>query len=150
MILRAYAPSDCKVISELFYETVHSVNIRDYSKEQIDAWADGNIDLKKWNESFLTHYTIIAEEDGSILGFGDITRDGYLDRLYVHKDFQRKGIASAICTELENHINSGKITTAASITARPFFEKRGYITVRAQLVKRHGIFLKNFVMEKTL
>lgn len=150
MIIRKYTPSDCKIISELFYETVHSVNIRDYSKEQTDAWADGNIDPKKWNESFLTHYTVIAEEDGVIVGFGDITNDGYLDRLYVHKDFQRKGIATAICDELEKRTNSVKITTAASITAKPFFEKRGYVTVRAQLVERHGIFLKNFVMKKIL
>ena len=53
LILRVYKPADCKALTELFYETVHSVNTKDYTKEQVDAWADGNVDLEKWNQSFL-------------------------------------------------------------------------------------------------
>ena len=73
LILRVYKPADCKALTELFYETVHSVNTKDYTKEQVDAWADGNVDLEKWNQSFLEHYTVIAEEENGIIGFGDIS-----------------------------------------------------------------------------
>lgn len=83
-------------MAKLFYDTVHEVNIRDYTAEQVNAWADGNIDLAAWDKSFTEHYTVVAEENGVIVGFGDITEGGYLDRLYVHKDYQRKGIATAI------------------------------------------------------
>ena len=76
MILRVYKPADCKALTELFYETVHSVNTKDYTKEQVDAWADGNVDLEKWNQSFLEHYTVIAEEENGITGFGDISDTG--------------------------------------------------------------------------
>ncbi len=38
------------------------------------------------------------------------------------------------------------ITTHASITARPFFEKRGYRPVKEQQVERKGILLTNYVM----
>lgn len=72
LILRVYKPADCKALTELFYETVHSVNTKDYTKEQVDAWADGNVDLEKWNQSFLEHYTVIAEEENGIIGFGDL------------------------------------------------------------------------------
>ena len=72
LILRVYKPADCKALTELFYETVHSVNTKDYTKEQVDAWADGNVDLEKWNQSFLEHYTVIAEEENGIIGFGAI------------------------------------------------------------------------------
>ena len=65
--------------------------------------ADGNVDLEKWNQSFLEHYTVIAEEENGITGFGDISDTGYLDRLYVHKAYQHQGIASAICDELEHY-----------------------------------------------
>ena len=78
LILRVYKPADCKALTELFYETVHSVNTKDYTKEQVDAWADGNVDLEKWNQSFLEHYTVIAEEENGITGFGDISDTGYL------------------------------------------------------------------------
>lgn len=152
MVLRRYRTSDCGSMAELFYETVHSVNAADYTKEQLDAWATGNVDLTAWDKSFLEHFTIVAEETGDdgkrIVGFGDIDSTGYLDRLYVRKDRQRRGIASAICGELENAADAAKITTHASITARPFFQKRGYRVVREQQVERGGILLTNYVMEK--
>ena len=125
MLLRRYQPSDCKILADLFYHTVHTVNTKDYSDEQINAWADGNIDLKMWNDSLFSHYTVIAEIDDIIVGFGDIDKTGYLDRLFVHPDYQSQGIATALCDKLEKNINTKKIITHASITARGFFEKEG-------------------------
>ena len=103
--------------------------------------------MERWNQSLQAHYSIVAVEDGVILGFGDIDKTGYLDRLFVHAEHQGKGIATAICDQLEQAV-PGKITTHASITAKPFFEKRGYKVIKKQEVERQGIFLTNFVMEK--
>ncbi|MDO4453943.1 MAG: GNAT family N-acetyltransferase [Eubacteriales bacterium] len=147
MMLRKYQPSDCKELTELFYHTVHTVNAKDYTKRQLDVWAAAQIDLEKWNESLQQHYSIVAMENRMIVGFGDIDETGYLDRLYVHADFQKRGIATAICDHLEEAVG-GKIITHASITAKPFFEKRGYQVLKEQRVERQGIFLTNFVMEK--
>ena len=148
MLLREYVTSDCKQLAELFYQTVHTVNAKDYTKEQLDVWATGNVDLKEWDKSFLEHYTIVAIEDEIIVGFGDIDKSGYLDRLYVHKDYQGNGIASALCERLEQSVIENKIVTHASITAKPFFEQRGYCVVKKQEVMRCGIALTNYVMEK--
>lgn len=148
MEIRKYRPSDCKELSELFHDTVHSVNIKDYSKEQVNAWATGTVNLENWNRSFIEHYTVVAVIKDYIVGFGDIDKAGYLNRLFVHKDYQRKGIAKAICDELENSLHDGRITTHASITAKPFFENRGYRVLKEQEVKRNGIRLKNYIMEK--
>ena len=147
MIIRAYRPEDCGEMAELFYNTVHTVNAKDYTKEQLDVWATGQADLEKWDKSFREHFTVVAVLDGITAGCGDIDQTGYLDRLQVHKDHQGMGIASALCDRLEEAA-SGNIVTHASITARPFFEKRGYRTVREQQVERQGILLTNFVMEK--
>ena len=43
-----------------------------------------------------------------------------------------------------------RITTESSITARQFFERRGYIAVREQRIERSGVALGNFMMEKLL
>ncbi len=194
MYLRKYHPSDCAALAALFYETIHSVNARDYSQEQLDAWADGYVDLDAWNESFLAHNTYVAvqECDGAddidscasdsagtvpgktggnpanalIIGFGDMDDTGYLDRLYVHKDYQERGVATAICDRLEEDfcLSRGRLlqnsavqkrkndtfTTHASITARPFFEKRGYTVVKAQQVVRKGISIRNYIMRKRI
>lgn len=154
MEIRRYQPSDCEAMAGLFYETVHHINAGDYSEEQLKAWAPGTVDLEKWNASFQEHDTVIAVEGEQITGFGDMDSTGYLDRLYVHKDYQRRGIASAICNELERHAKEAffvhHFVTHASITARPFFEKRGYRVVKEQQVERRGVLLTNYVMEKFL
>ena len=148
MQLREYIPSDCAQLAKLFYQTVHSVNAKDYTQEQLDAWATGEVDLQAWDESFRAHRTIVATENGEIIGFGDMDGSGYLDRLYVHKDHQGQGVASAICDELECFADGKTITTHASITAKPFFQHRGYRVIREQEVIRRGVALTNFVMEK--
>lgn len=147
MQLRRYKQSDCRELAELFYNTVHTVNAADYNNEQLNAWATGYVDLEAWNKSLLEHYSIVAVDKGIIVGFGDIDQTGYLDRLYVHADYQGRGIATAICNKLEQSV-SGKIVTHASVTAKPFFEKRGYKVIKEQSVERQGVFLTNFVMEK--
>lgn len=147
MELRAYTPADCREMLELFYDTVHTINARDYSPKQLDVWATGKEDPQAWCRSFLAHYTLVAVENGKIVGFGDIDSSGYLDRLYVHKDRQNQAIASTICDRLEQSVDK-TITVHASITARPFFEKRGYRVIHSQQVERQGVLLTNFVMEK--
>ena len=147
MEIRRYRPSDCQALAALFYHTVHTVNAKDYTKDQLFAWADGQVDLEQWNRSFEQHVTLVAVDHERIVGFGDIDQTGYLDRLYVHADEQGKGIATAICNVLEQAV-AGDIVTHASITAKPFFEKRGYRVVREQNVERRGVRLTNFVMEK--
>lgn len=147
MLIRKYQPSDCKELAELFYNTVHTINTKDYTKEQVDTWAPRQIDLKAWNQSLQEHFSMVAVENDTIIGFGDIDKTGYLDRLYVHLEYQGKGIATALCNQLETAVQ-GNIVTHASITARPFFEKRGYKVVKKQEVERRGIFLTNFVMVK--
>lgn len=150
MEIRNYQPEDCKKLTELFYDTVHTINAKDYTEEQLNAWATGKVDLEKWNQSLLEHDSLIAIEDDIIVGFADMDSSGYLDRLYVHKDYQGKGIATALCDKLEAAITVSKYITHASITAKPFFEKRGYRVIKKQQVERQDIFLTNYVMEKTL
>ena len=148
MTLRDYCKTDCTELARLFYDTVHTVNAKDYSREQLDAWATGEVNLEAWNKSFQAHNTVVAEMDGQIVGFGDMDETDYLDRLYVHKDYQRRGVATAICDALEQNTKAAEFSTHASITARPFFEKRGYTVVKVQQVERRGILLTNFVMKK--
>lgn len=150
MFIREYVPSDCSETAELFYNTVHAVNARDYTEKQLNAWASKNIDINAWNLSLSENYTIVAVEDKVIVGFGDIDKTGYLDRLFVHKDFQRRGIATKICNCLESYGKWRKVTVNASVTAKSFFEKRGYFVVKQQRIPRGGVHLINFAMQKTI
>lgn len=148
MILRAYESGDCSAMARLFHETVHTVCRRDYTPEQLDAWAPGELELTVWDQSFLAHRTLAAVEDGEIVGFADMDETGYLDRLYVRADRQGRGVATALCDALEAACPARPIRTHASLTARGFFEKRGYRVLRRQTVVRRGVALDNFVMMK--
>ena len=153
MELRPYQPQDLDAILELFYETVHAVNRRDYSPSQLDAWAPKQPDRDRWAQSLAAHYTVVAVAGGTVAGFADLASDGYFDRLFVHKDFQRQGIATALAGWIEGkarELSLPSVCTEASITARPFFEKRGYRVVQEQRKPHNGQVFVNFVMEKRL
>lgn len=138
-------------MANLFYDTVHTINAKDYSKAQLDVWATGNIDLEVWDKTFIKHTTYVVEVNELIVGFGDMNSLGYLDRLYVHKDYQGKGIATSIVDALESELsNKGVISfyTYASVSAMPFFQRRGYKVVRENIVVKGGVEIMNYEMKK--
>lgn len=147
--IREYDGNDLDAVSRLFFETVHSVNAADYTKEQLSAWAESVEGFKARRESdLLDQHTLVAEIGGAIAGFGSIDGSGCLDLLFVHKNFQRKGVATALCDRLERGFSV--IKTFASVTARPFFEGRGYTVVEERQAERAGVKLKNYEMRKIL
>lgn len=153
MNVRNFKNEDIESVLKLFYDTVHSVNSKDYAKEQLKAWAPKELDKLKWIESLNKNYSLVVEEDTQIIGFGDIDSTGYLDRLYVHKNHQGKKVASNLITELENYVfNKGvkSIITDASITAKPFFENKGYKVIKEQQVELRGQAFTNFKMIKNI
>lgn len=146
MILRRYNDCDFGAAAKLLYETVHAVNAKDYNLEQLNAWAKSADVLSPRRADLLRQNTLIAEIGGVTVGFASMDNCGYLDFLYVHKDYQNQGVATALCDELEKPFS--KITTYASVTAKSFFEKRGYCVVREQEAERYGVKLKNYFMLK--
>ena len=148
MILRRYKSSDRNAIISLFRETVHTVNRKDYTRDQCDAWAPAEIDVGPWDALLSSHLTLVAVEGETIVGFADMDETGYLDHLYVRAGFLRRGIATALCDALESTIPRQLYPPQASIPSRPFFEARGYTVVKEQQVRRHGVLLTNYVMQK--
>ena len=92
MKIRTYEIRDTEKIVKLFYDTVHEVNIRDYTTAQVDAWAPADTDIEIWMQSLSSKFTFVAEEGDTIAGFGELEINGHIDRFYCHKDFQRQGI----------------------------------------------------------
>ncbi|MEK8213665.1 GNAT family N-acetyltransferase [Paenibacillus sp. FSL L8-0463] len=154
--IRKFRLSDIEQIVTLFYETVHSVNKKYYSQLQLDAWADSadrETRQNAWKESLSSHISYIVQFNDSIIGFADMSPEGYLDRVFTHKDFQGQGIASELLKALESEARSLRllqVTVDASLTAKPFFEHHCYRSVQMQAVERKGVILHNFKMIKEL
>ena len=153
MKTRLYMPTDLEDVLKLFYDNVHSVCINDYAKEQLDAWAPQDPDIYRWEASLNKNHTLVVEEDGKIIGFGNVGETGYLDRLYVSHEYLHQGVASLILEQLEKYVRAkgiAFINTAASITSKPFFEAKGFIELSEQTVERRGVRLRRYLMEKKL
>ena len=99
MELRRYRSSDLAMMSILFYETINEVNSNDYNQEQCLAWAPDQKVLLDRDQFFSSLYTVVAVSDHLIVGYGNIDDTGYLDHLFVHKDYQGAHIASMICDD---------------------------------------------------
>lgn len=145
---------DARAAAELFHETVHAVSARDYTPEQLDAWAPGGDGpTRRLAERLLGQGALGAWEGGVLVGFGSLEGADLLDMLYVHKDYQGRGAASLLAGALEREARTRgarAVRTFASITARPFFERRGYVVLHENVVVRAGVQLTNFLMEKDL
>lgn len=158
-VIREFQAGDVDQIVTLFYDTVHAVNARDYTAEQLAAWApnlsadERQERIQRLGESLSQNISYVAVRDETVVGFADITRDGYLDHLFVHKDFQGQRIASSLLHRVEEEaLGHGvkQIRTDASITAKTFFEYKGYVAVCSQTVLVRGVSMGNFKMTKGL
>lgn len=158
-VVRHLRDSDVEPIVNLIYNTVHTINSKDYNVDQVNAWAPTLSADEQHDRTHQLHAALrenicfVADYGGIVVGFADITDDGYLDHLYVHSDYQGQGIASrliALVEEAMRELGVYTLTTHASITAKTFFEAQGYLTVRPQTVMVRGVSMTNFKMVKSL
>lgn len=152
MEIRKAKEADLDEILSLFKQTVIEINKKNYSSVQIEAWSSSAEDKDRWLKKIETQHFLVALTKEKMVGFGSVI-DGYLDTMFVHKDHQGEGVASKIYSELESlsfKNEARELTTEASITARPFFEKQGFKVVEKQKVNRKGIEITNFKMIKRL
>ncbi len=147
--IRPYTPSDGLQVGQLIYDTVRTINRKDYSAHQIETWAPDPLIYSTVEES----HAFVVEKNGKILGFGNVTSEGYLHRFYVHKDFQNQGIGSILLKTLEATVQTlglKEIFTEPRITANPFFWKKGYQVREEQVKILRGVFFSNYKMFKKI
>ena len=151
VIVRAYRPEDRDAVVDVIVRAIRESAIRDYSPAQIEAWSGGDR-LEPWSDvrGRLIWVAVVHEV---VVGLTDLEPSGHLDRMYVHPEHEGRGIASALLTSLELVARRQGLTrlfTEASVTAKPFFERRGFKVMTAQVVYFRGQQFTNFRMEKLL
>lgn len=153
MEIKPYKKSHAPGVVNLFYDTVRSVNLADYSPQQVAAWAPEIPDPEAWHRRMASRTTLVAEENDEVVGFAELEESGHLDMFYLRRDAIGRGFGSRLYEAVESEaraLSVGRISTEASITARPFFRRQGFQVLQEQTVWRGGVGLTNFVMEKPL
>ena len=151
--IRKATIEDTEQITQLYYDTINNINIRDYDSEQIRLWSSGHLKTEKWKKNITEQYFIVSESEGIITGFASITEKGYLDFMYVHKDHQGKRIATKMLSELEKFADSlelKEIWAQVSITARPFFRSKGFEITKEFITRIEGIEFADAIMTKSI
>lgn len=154
IFIRDYRPEDVQALANIYYNTIHKINIQHYTEEQVDVWAPAtSLETEGWAKKFPKTKPIVATVGDEIVGFAEFEPNGHIDCFYCHHEWVGKGVGSAIMKEIlqraqNNHIHL--IYAEVSITAKPFFEKWGFRIVTQQTIVRKGIELTNFKMERTV
>ena len=154
IIIREFRTEDVQDLVKIYYNTIHKVNIRDYTQEQVNVWAPETcLEIKNWAEKFEKTRPFVAIIDNRIVGFVEFESDGHIDCFYCHHEWIGYGVGSALMNAIYEKARQQKIQriyVAVSITARPFFEKQGFTVTQEQTVLVKGVGLTNFKMEKLL
>ncbi|MGH3651623.1 GNAT family N-acetyltransferase [Glutamicibacter sp.] len=154
MKIRTYAESDAPATLGVFMSAITQTAALNYTQEQTDAWARPNErNLDHWNAARNSLNTIVADINGNVAGFSDVSDSGYIDMMFVAPEFGRRGVASALLAHLQRQaISQGtpELTTHASITARPFFERHGFTVIAEQHPITNGVQMVNYQMRLQL
>ena len=152
MHIREATTEDLDEILNLFDETVRNVNSKDYSSHQIQVWSSAK-NRNLWTEKIKNQSFLVAISNEKIVGFSSIDSVGYLDFMYVHCQHLRKGIATALINRIEAIAadqSNDSIWSSVSITAKPFFIKKGYLQFDSEMKEIDGVSFTNALMKKVL
>lgn len=153
-MVRRFCADDLLALMEVRRSAIRGVASRHYTPAQIDAWVansqDPIVQARRFGETTSTWVGFVG---GFLAGFTNLGAAGYVDCMYVHADYLRRGVASALLSALEEEARRrgvASLHSEVSLTARPFFEARGFVVVTPQKVTVSGQTYDNFKMEKRL
>lgn len=153
MYIRRLLDDEYEDVVKLITQTVHTVCTREYTAEELDAWAPYNFDINKFRNNIYSCYNLVAIKGGRIVGFISAEVNGYINRLYTHKDFLNQGIATALYKKVEEWaIKNGiaELSLDSSRTAEGFYLKMGFTKSGVSVMERGNVIFRNTVMKKNL
>jgi putative acetyltransferase len=116
---------------------VHGSAIREtcashYPREVIDVWA-GRLRPEKYAEAIERHDFFVAEEDGRVVGFGELGREAAaIQGLYVSPEVKGRGVGRRLLSALEERARSyglKSLRLTSSLNAVAFYERAGFKAV---------------------
>ncbi len=153
MRIRRFAAGDAAALLAVFQSAVHEIAARDYSPQQLAAWAPADIDGARWGEHMRALRPFVVERDGQIVGYADLQPDGYIDHFFVAGPCARQGIGALLMGRIHAEAQAlglAEMTADVSLTAQPFFARHGFEMVERREVVRAGVQIPNALMRKRL
>lgn len=153
MEIRRFKLGDEAALFNVYYSAIHKVASRDYSPEQVAAWAPADFDMNLWVNLVQKIRPFVVELDNEIVGYADVQPDGYIDHFFVSGSYPRQGIGTQLMARIHEKAKSlglMELTSNVSKTAEPFFTLHGFHVVERRFPIRRGVILQNALMRKIL
>lgn len=149
MQIREALESDLEALVVVFTTAVQALAGGAYTAEQCRAWAPIPPDGEGWCNRLSGLKVLLACEGEQVVGFIGYARSGHVDLLFTAPPFARGGVATALfgaaCEDMRRS-GAQRLSTEASLAARPFFERQGFTVVGEEEVLRQGVVLRRFRM----
>lgn len=152
MIIRLVKDKDYDAIANLHKDTIQHINSIDYPEDVISVWVE-RTSPSRYRNSAKKVKRWVAIEDKKIVGFCDHDFKCDIGGLYVHKDFQGKGAGKKLLETAElsmKKLGCKKITITATLTAKTFYENRGYKVIKKNLHQIEDKKIDVFKMTKKI
>ncbi|GAA5124906.1 GNAT family N-acetyltransferase [Luteolibacter yonseiensis] len=153
MTIRRYLLGDEHDVWDVYFRATHESNSRDCHQDLLHRWAPADQDMGEWRERCILKSPFLAMVDDRIVGLAELEKDGFVDYFYVSPDFQGQGIGSGLLVRLEEEARGmglPRLTAEVSLTAKDFFESRGFVVTEARMNLIIGHPAPNFAMTKEL
>jgi putative acetyltransferase len=153
MHVRKFRVGDEPALFKIFYSAIRQVASRDYSQEQIEAWAPAELDCGIWESRMRGIDPFVVDSEGLLIAYADLQESGYIDHFFVSGDHPRQGAGRLLMETIHKKAdNSGLETLISDVsrTAQPFFEHFGFKVVEQRTPKIRGVVVPNALMRKTL
>lgn len=151
--IRRYNPGEEAALFNVYYSAVHLLANREYSPEQIQAWAPSDLDVILWKERIRSIKPYVAELNGELVGYADLQASGYIDHFFVSGNHARCGIGTSLMEHLleaARLVGLPELTSDVSRTAQPFYEKFGFAVVEHRQPQLRGVIVPNAFMRLRL
>jgi putative acetyltransferase len=152
MSIRPFHSEDIAEVLAVFVDAIMQIAAEDYTPEQCQAWAAAG-SLDRWPGMLSQGLALVAIDPQGIVAFGHLNPVDHINLLYCRGRGRGQGHATQILAGLEAAAMQHGVTqlsTEASLTARRFFERRGYHVQVAEVVDRQGVLLPRWRMCKPL
>ena len=149
--IRRYREREETALFDIYYSAIHLVASRDYTPEQVEAWAPRSLDPELWRRKIRDINPFVAEADGQLAGYADLQANGYIDHFFVSGARPREGIGAQLMRHLLNEaqrLGLAELTSDVSRTAQPFYEPFGFYVVEQRSRELRGVVIPNALMRR--
>jgi ribosomal protein S18 acetylase RimI-like enzyme len=141
IVIRRATAEDSEAVYEIVLRAVRETIARDYPASVIDRLVLVLPD--KVASNLDGWHAFVAIADGRVIGTGSLSGQT-VTSVYVHPDYQRRGVATKLMDAVENTATAQSVRTLSvqsSVTAQALYTKRGFKIAQEGLYGEERIIL---------